>query len=452
MEKRFRRIVAGVSAAALAVTTMLSNVWVEGTKDYDKLPLGYASDYMIFVENDYELSENKDIEGKIAVGGYLKPHSDWYAVGTHYTTGETVAVIGGGFTKTLALNGRKALVSQTAYDGAPENNKADLIVQEFPFDFSTEFANFRKYSSFLAQKGIDNAYIAQYGKITFTGSNQKINIFNITITDFNSISHGELEIIVPENSYAVINFIGTESLDLQFNTVKFNNNSDAQGLNALSERILYNIPNSQQVTSNGRKGTILAPNSHVIGNDGHIEGQVIAKSYYGSSEIGQVLFGGQPVLPTIPDGTNPETPAVTTPAVTTPAETTAAETTPAETTAPATTAPETKAPEISTAQTPKVTFVDIDPETEETTSETSKTIASEAENGGDSGLAENEYETDANGNPIRPDETDTNGGNGVDGSSENPETGIENLIVLPIMLGAAATAFALSKKRKNSSK
>lgn len=578
MEKRFRKIVAGVSAAALAVTTMLSNVWAEELPKYEK-PYNirnFLTDYQYFVEGDLV-----GVGGCHTIGGVV---AGKISLGTNFGDAQYLP----SFTKFFDTTSSGTLASADK-NGMPStkilyylNTNAASLDQRFIkdieyMDIDRAFKTIRHQSNQWREDGLritlENAVIED--KALWTYSLKVLNIelspdssSNITIADevIDKIDAINLKGVTNsdflKNEY-VISFDTSDDVlfspDLNkkaqdkkniyhlLNGEPASNNAGIKSVSSDVElyangmKLIFNFPDvvNLQISFNG--GHIVAPNANLKILGGNFEGNIIAKSVFTDSEahyypyydprVPEQYDPNEPTIPgdddedpitddnsgdsepsdsepsdSEPNNSEPgeskpgeskpsdsepsdsepieskpidskpssEKPEASTPPASTPIptapnkpyyppyedteqettapETTAVETTPAETTAPETTVFETDVPEITSVQTPKVTFVDIDPETEETTSETSKTIASEAENGGDSGLAENEYETDANGNPIRPDETDTNGGNGVDGSSENPETGIENLIVLPIMLGAAATAFALSKKRKNSSK
>ena len=117
-------------------------------------------------------------------------------------------------------------------------------------------------------------------------------MFTITASEINEyLRYSGLVFTVPKNSAVILNIAGSEDLDLSPSFIRYAGKQIDMSNKELAGNIIINILDSSNVTTNGVKATILAPNSNIKATaNHHQEGQVIAHSLTGDLKIGTTLF------------------------------------------------------------------------------------------------------------------------------------------------------------------
>lgn len=253
---------------------------------------GSAASYNVFVSGSYT-SSNSDIEGKLAAGGNVNLTN--YAVGQNLTGGTQNAVVsGGGVTynsgsvkgnivskNTPSLssfgytNGGQTVTGQTAVNNAINFSQTANYLQKA----STQWGN-------LATTG---SIVSQYGGITFTGTSNTLNVFNLTAQQFSAGSYYNFNI--PSGSTVLFNITG--------GTVNFANT----GYNLDPTKVVWNLKDATAVNVSSLKGSVLAPKAAINGNYGAINGQLFAKSFSGYTQINSQYFTGTglPMVNAVPE-------------------------------------------------------------------------------------------------------------------------------------------------------
>ncbi|MBD5139524.1 MAG: hypothetical protein HDT24_09470, partial [Ruminococcus sp.] len=270
--------------------------------------LGGANGYNVFVEGNYTQTGNNNIDvgdggGVVAVGGNVDVGEGINHKGSSFEVGGTV---------TGTLQGDKVAVGE------------DCSV-----DFKSVFDELRATSSAISRaegttvsNGSDSSYIkSEYGTITLKGSDSDVNIFNMTVEEFNAMKTSEnmaLRYDVPDGSTVILNIVGEGDVNLVFDWgAYYNGGSLTSGNKEGNSKVMINVPGGNNVTIASGVGSLLAPSSSVSsgedrGYNPHYEGQVICKEFSGNIEFGSSSFDytvkHKPDKPDEPDDPDPEDP------------------------------------------------------------------------------------------------------------------------------------------------
>ena len=277
--------------------------------------LGGANGYNVFVEGNYTQTGKNNIDvgdgsGVVAVGGNVDVGEGIDHKGSSFEVGGSV--VG-------TLNGDKVAVGE------------DCTV-----DFQNTFNELRQTSSAISQvsgttvsNGSDSSYIkSEYGTITLKGSDADVNVFNMTVEEYNAMKTSEnmaLRYDVPDGSTVIFNIVGEGDVNLVFDWgAYYNGGSLTSGNKTGNSKVMINVPGGNNVTIASGVGSLLAPSSSVGGGEGkgynpHYEGQVICKEFSGNIQFGSSAFDytikDKPVTPDTPENPdtsdnteNPETP------------------------------------------------------------------------------------------------------------------------------------------------
>lgn len=297
--------VAAGSSEANDSADAVSEEAVEETEDYAenvRSILGGASGYNVFVEGNYTQTGNNNIDvgdggGVVAVGGNVD-------VGEGVDHKASSFEVGGSVVGTL--NGDRVAVGE------------DCTV-----DFQNTFNELRQTSSAISQvggttvsNGSDSSYIkSEYGTITLKGSDADVNVFNMTVEEYNAMKTSEnmaLRYDVPDGSTVILNIVGEGDVNLVFDWgAYYNGGSLTSGNKTGNSKVMINVPGGNNVTIASGVGSLLAPSSSVSGGEGrgynpHYEGQVICKEFSGNIQFGSSSFDytikDKPETPDTPDG------------------------------------------------------------------------------------------------------------------------------------------------------
>ncbi|MCI9409809.1 MAG: hypothetical protein HFJ89_08345, partial [Oscillospiraceae bacterium] len=268
--------------------------------------LGGANGYNVFVEGNYTQTGKNNIDvgdgsGVVAVGGNVDVGEGIDHKGSSFEVGGSV--VG-------TLNGDRVAVGE------------DCTV-----DFQNTFNELRQTSSAISQvsgttvsNGSDSSYIkSEYGTITLKGSDSDVNVFNMTVEEYNAMKTSEnmaLRYDVPDGSTVILNIVGEGDVNLVFDWgAYYNGGSLTSGNKTGNSKVMINVPGGNNVTIASGVGSLLAPSSSVGGGEGkgynpHYEGQVICKEFSGNIQFGSSSFDytikDKPVTPD--ESGTPETP------------------------------------------------------------------------------------------------------------------------------------------------
>lgn len=177
-----------------------------------------------------------------------------------------------------------------------------------PFSFSLEKVYLQDLSTYWGQLDANGNTTIKPGEIFLTGTNPYLNIFTLASSDIKKDIG--FHINVPEGSTTLVNISGVigQMKDFGFYFNGIDGNLDGDDLNKDGQPdflfpdslILYNFFEATALNIAGIEvhGSILAPWADVRFFDGHIEGNLIARSLFGTGEAHNELFNGN--LPSHP--------------------------------------------------------------------------------------------------------------------------------------------------------
>ena len=359
MNKGVKKLLAGL-AVSVATIVVAVPLFLMSRAGEGGSPLGAASNYNVFIENDLTVP-GADCPGNFAVGGNVSVPGD-------YTTAN-VAVVGGEILGGSFHNG-----SQTPADAN--------------IDFASEFASLRALSSRLAgykSNGTVSTNEFWNGQVIFQGSDPDLNVFTLTASQWAEIKANPDQLsvlyLVPDGSSVLVNITGGSTVNIAAKDAQSYYGISQQAITngaAINGKILWNITDASNVIIGLNNGCLLAPNSTVstanIGGNPHFEGQIIAKAYDGHNEFGGTPYTGS-FTPKDPTPTTTTTVPTTTTTVATTTTTVAPTTTTtvATTTTTASTTTTTAAP--TTTTTVATTTTTVAPTTTTTVPTTTTTVA-----------------------------------------------------------------------------
>lgn len=346
----------GQLAAMLPAVTMAVGFAEQATA----IHLGPAADYNVFVLEDFH-QNHTDVEGKLAVGGDLifeegfavgmklrgEGNGDILKVGGDVTLDNGKVYGDGTYGGTATISGN--IYNDTDFVGAAGNVGFEVIapgtdnqkLRDATFKKESDegfFAAAGTYLRSLSESlsdlavdiygGIESVTTELWGnstttvaaekttvrsqqwagdpraQITFAGTEQGLNVFDIEASDLKKIS--ELHLLVPEESRVLINVRGDMASLGNFGFFFGEDKRDCnQGDIALGSTHLWCRDRAQNVLFNfwdaktlnlsevGFMGSILAPNADVNFSNSHINGNLIARSLKGDGQSNLHLFNSQ---------------------------------------------------------------------------------------------------------------------------------------------------------------
>lgn len=273
------------SGRALAVVALSLGLWGQAAAlDID---LGNAASYSGFVFED--VNGLTQIDGRLAAGGNLSLPTTTIgsslpalsSMPSLVVKGNVSSFLGGflwsGALKSFGLfQGTKA----TGILGSLDLRKSD----DLPVDFDSERAYLGIMSDQLRDAPATGTVTQLLGFMTFKGSNQAVEIFNLTASQvalpqimvLNSIrSDAHIIINVAADSQRKVSFSLGTSLFIGRNHKVLINFHDAETVN-------FNLVTVW--------GSVLAPNACICVSFGRIEGSVVARQWNASMSIGYTPF------------------------------------------------------------------------------------------------------------------------------------------------------------------
>lgn len=249
-----------------------------------QVDLGVAAQYSGFFFGN--VSKIPDIEGRLAVGGNLSisgfsiggrvPHGS--GLPSLVVAGDLTSIGGGGIYDNYSYPGYAVYSGKR---GANVPTYIDFRQQAVsPIDFEAE----RIYLTMLSQQLRDmpaTGTVSQlYSTVTLTGSNQDIEVFNLSASQVKSGLDLVLANVKP-TAHLILNVSSDEQRRVKIGI------SMPQFQDRL-QKVLFNLPDADVVNFTGVLvlGSVLAPYACVRDSSGHLEGTIVAASWESSMEIG----------------------------------------------------------------------------------------------------------------------------------------------------------------------
>lgn len=235
---------------------------------------GHPFDAMIF--NNFH-APSSDIEGALLVGGNFTAVG--YSVGEKFAENDEYALIVGGdidwhtgrLMKGNLVYGGQAEIGSSVLNGLVEDQK---IIQQA--DVVT-FADAEEYFLYVAN------WLHTFKGLTSQGSYLRGQQHTVTCETLS-----RLHILTIEATYwVVVNIIGEECHVSNLGIVT----------NVGCENTFFNFPDAETITLSEVHipGCVSAPRANIIGASGSIDGQVVAKSWDGSTQINSCRCTGCPL-------------------------------------------------------------------------------------------------------------------------------------------------------------
>jgi choice-of-anchor A domain-containing protein len=304
----------------ISILTILSTATFFSVARADQLTLGAASGYNVFVFNNFS-EYNTDAQGTMAVGGNFAPSnggSFTIAGGLNNGAGAYDLVVGGNFTMTgNSMGGGDIYVGGNMTWNNPSLPHDAYVAGDFtngtnggstngtiyyggkfssgdalthakdtnisaPIDFLSAKTSLASLSTTLAADTPTGSVNHSYSTYTLTGTSSTLNVFNLTDSSY---SGATINITAPAGSTVVVNVAGTAD---SFNGGSINLNGVRQN------DVIFNFSAATSLSLSGIafNGSILAPNADFTGSWGQINGELIALSAAGTTQLNNEVFNG----------------------------------------------------------------------------------------------------------------------------------------------------------------
>ncbi|MBN1205423.1 MAG: choice-of-anchor A family protein [Myxococcaceae bacterium] len=235
------------------------------------------SDYTVFVLQNY--SGGRDVRGKVAAGGNITLTD--FSVGQDVPSNNVARTLVAGSKLTLARGSvwGPAFYGSSYSGGATVTYHRGTVARGTPINFASRFTELRSLSSKLASltpTGTTTRGTEGYIVLAMTGTNPKVNVFEVTASAINGIN--QMAISAPAGALVVINVRGTSATVQNFGFAL------SGGITASG--ILYNFMEATTLNAGsiGLQGTVLAPYANVTFNNGAWDGGIYALSLTGTAE------------------------------------------------------------------------------------------------------------------------------------------------------------------------
>jgi choice-of-anchor A domain-containing protein len=238
--------------------------------------LGVAEGYNAFIFGNMSVQDS-DTEGAVAVGGNATYTS--YSIAQSLGNSGTNLVVGGNlnFSNGTIYGNTVVGGSATISSASTGSVTSHVSTPTLPINFSAAQTNLTQTSTYLNGLSNTGSYVDAWGSLTFTGSNDGLNVFSIAASTLDS-SYG-ITINIPSDAFAIVNVIGSTSVSLP--NVGFNFNSTD---------VLWNLSGVTTLSMASFNGSILAPSANVSFNNGALNGTLVANCLTGSGQLNDVLF------------------------------------------------------------------------------------------------------------------------------------------------------------------
>ena len=289
--------------------------------------LGTAGYYNEFIFGNI-FQEGTDSQGRVAAGGSASYYNTSVASEIQVKDPQYPELVVGG--NLFWANGSVGYFSDIN-SGSPEYKKGDIVVggnayiaqnnggssvaygslktgAALPFSIAAEQTYLQGMSAYWGQLAATGNTSIKPDEIFLTGADPYLNVFALSASDIKQ--NIGFHINVPDGSTTLVNISGTvgkmENFGFYFNGKDGNldgddlNNDGQPDFLFPDSLILYNFFQATALSIAGIEvhGSILAPWADALFNNGHIEGNLIANSLFGTGEAHNELFSGR--LPNTP--------------------------------------------------------------------------------------------------------------------------------------------------------
>ncbi|MEQ8537253.1 MAG: PEP-CTERM sorting domain-containing protein [Coleofasciculus sp. D1-CHI-01] len=241
--------------------------------------LGPAERFNVLAFDDIDLY-NVDAHGRIAAGGDAKLTNFGTATELPASGAGDTLVVGGD----LDYDGGQVFVGDVVVGGnvisAPSIPNGTLKSGN-PINFAEAEQFYKNYSAQLGGLATNSTVQNNFGTLNLDGSSSDLNVFEL---DASVLANANgLNLTFDQNSTVLVNVTGNP-----FNlTSGFQMNLNGNPNGGDANRVLFNFVDATQLNSTGFswQGSVLAPLAEYNEfSNGHINGQMIAKSITGSGE------------------------------------------------------------------------------------------------------------------------------------------------------------------------
>ncbi|OUS32585.1 hypothetical protein A9Q99_00510 [Gammaproteobacteria bacterium 45_16_T64] len=270
-------LILGCSLATMAFTT---------TANATPINLGDAKYYNGFFSDSFNSTAN-DSQGALAIGGNAQLQG--YTVNTLGQSNVPAIVVGGDLQQDGGDIQGDAFVggTYTGVNGAGINGTlAQNIGGGLPVDFDSTFLQLNDLSDTLSTLG--TSATSSWGQVDYNGDGTTDQqIFNLTESSFES-AWGFFANDITQDQEVIVNVGGTHiDIDSADYLVKATDWSWIGN----DGNILFNFYEAEEIILGGAfHGTILATDADIIASGGSVDGQVIAKSWQGATQLNAPLF------------------------------------------------------------------------------------------------------------------------------------------------------------------
>jgi len=253
-----------------------------------QIDLGAAGQYAGFFFGN--VSNITNVDGRLAVGGVLNTPGGTVGGSISPNDSNPVMVVAG---KLAAYGGNLGNSNSNGYAVYSSTIGTSPKVASYldfrkvavnPIDFEAE----RTYLSILSQQlrttPVTGSVSQTYARVTLTGSNRDVEIFNLT-ADHAASTHDFALVNIKPSAYIILNVASDSQRTLKFGITM------TEFINRHS-KILFNMYDAELINFNnaGVFGSILAPYACIKNSAGKIEGTVIAASWDTNMAVGSTLF------------------------------------------------------------------------------------------------------------------------------------------------------------------
>lgn len=253
-----------------------------------QIDLGTAGQYAAFVFGN--VSNITNVDGRMAVGGILNTPGG--SVGGSISPNDTRAslVVAGNlaaYAGSLGSGNNNAFAVYSSTIGSSPKVASYLDFRKVavnPIDFEAE----RTYLSILSQQirtSPATGTVSQlYARVTLTGSNKDVEIFNLTADHVINTHDFDLVNVKPD-AYLILNVASNAQRTIKFGITM------TEFINRHS-KVLFNMYDAELINfgNAGVFGSILAPYACIKNSGGKLEGTVIAASWDSNIAVGSTLF------------------------------------------------------------------------------------------------------------------------------------------------------------------
>jgi choice-of-anchor A domain-containing protein len=247
------------------------------------------------------LSDTADFGGGVAAAGTINISNTAVADSLQ---GETVSQFVNGYTlvsggNLYATNGSLAIGS--AYGGGKSNNFTLTMQSGYQYTKSPA-ADPLNFAALQSQDDILSRELATlsttgtctfdgYSTTTCTANNAGLNVITLANASLVGLNH-TVNITLASGAWLVINVPGQS--DSMSNYGIYINGSSTNGDNttAAAHNVLFNYYQATTLATYSVPASVFAPFAAVTGNSGQIDGNLVAASYTGSTELYNFLYQG----------------------------------------------------------------------------------------------------------------------------------------------------------------